>query len=212
MAYIYQIVNDINGKVYVGKTEFSIEKRFQEHCNDSKRETKEKRPLYAAMRKYGIEHFHISILEETDNPNEKEVEWIEKLGSFKNGYNATIGGDGKRYIDYDVVIATYNELKNMEAVAKQLNINSTTVKMILESRNVPRVDSSNIMISQYGKAVNMYSLDNEYLRSFSTLHEAASYMINNKLTNCKHSTIRTHISEVCKGKRKTAAGYIWKFS
>lgn len=212
MAYIYQIVNDINGKIYVGKTEFSIEKRFQEHCNDSKRETKEKRPLYAAMRKYGIEHFHISILEETDNPNEKEVEWIEKLGSFKNGYNATIGGDGKRYIDYDVVIATYNELKNMEAVAKQLNINSTTVKMILESRNVPRVDSSNIMISQYGKAVNMYSLDNEYLRSFSTLHEAASYMIDNKLTNCKHSTIRTHISEVCKRKRKTAAGYIWKFS
>ena len=28
MAYIYQIVNDINGKIYVGKTEFSIEKRF----------------------------------------------------------------------------------------------------------------------------------------------------------------------------------------
>lgn len=26
MAYIYQITNDINQKVYIGKTEFSIEK------------------------------------------------------------------------------------------------------------------------------------------------------------------------------------------
>ena len=28
MAYIYQIVNDINQKIYIGKTEFSIEKRM----------------------------------------------------------------------------------------------------------------------------------------------------------------------------------------
>lgn len=28
MAYIYQIINDINDKIYVGKTEFSIEKRL----------------------------------------------------------------------------------------------------------------------------------------------------------------------------------------
>lgn len=47
------------------------------------------------MRKYGIEHFHIELLEETDDPNEREVYWIEKKRSFKDGYNATIGGDGK---------------------------------------------------------------------------------------------------------------------
>ena len=34
MAYIYQITNDINQKIYIGKTEFSIEKRFKEHCKD----------------------------------------------------------------------------------------------------------------------------------------------------------------------------------
>lgn len=27
MAYIYKITNDVNGKIYIGKTEFSIEKR-----------------------------------------------------------------------------------------------------------------------------------------------------------------------------------------
>ena len=52
------------------------------------------------MNKYGIEHFHIELIEETDNPEEREIYWIEKLGSFKNGYNATLGGDGKKYLDY----------------------------------------------------------------------------------------------------------------
>ena len=57
MAYIYKIINDINQKIYIGKTKFSIEKRFKEHCSDAYRRSFEKRPLYAAMRKYGIEHY-----------------------------------------------------------------------------------------------------------------------------------------------------------
>ena len=65
MAYIYKIINDMNQKIYVGKTEFSIEKRFKEHCADVFKERNEKRPLYSAMRKYGIEHFHIELIEET---------------------------------------------------------------------------------------------------------------------------------------------------
>ena len=102
MAYIYQITNDVNGKIYIGKTEFSIEKRFKEHCKDAFRPRNEKRPLYTAMRKYGINHFHIELLEETENPEEREKFWIEEKRSFKNGYNATLGGDGKKYIDYDL--------------------------------------------------------------------------------------------------------------
>ena len=37
MAYIYKITNDINNKVYIGKTVKSIEKRWKEHCIDSKK-------------------------------------------------------------------------------------------------------------------------------------------------------------------------------
>ena len=97
MAYIYQITNDINNNVYIGKTEQTIEKRWKEHCMDYNRERNEQRPLYAAMKKYGIEHFHIQCLEETENPNEREIYWIEQKQSFKYGYNATLGGDGRRY-------------------------------------------------------------------------------------------------------------------
>lgn len=46
MPYIYKITNDVNQKIYVGKTESSIEKRFREHCKDAFKEHSEKRPLW----------------------------------------------------------------------------------------------------------------------------------------------------------------------
>lgn len=211
MAYIYQITNDINGKIYIGKTEFSIEKRFKEHCQDAFRDRNEKRPLYAAMRKYGIEHFHIELIEETDNPEEREVFWIENKRSFKNGYNATIGGDGKKYIDYDLVISTYKEIKSITDTAKALNISADSVSNILHQNNISIISSSEVNLNKYGKITNMYSLEGEFLKSFSSTNEAAQYMIDNNLTNCKKTTIKQHITEVCTGRRSTAAKYKWKY-
>lgn len=211
MAYIYQIINDINQKIYVGKTEFSIEKRFKEHCKDAFRERNEKRPLYLAMQKYGVEHFHIELIEETDIPEEREIYWIEKLGSFKNGYNATMGGDGKKYIDYNLVIATYREIGVIKDVAKKLNISPDSVSFILHQNNEPINSCQNIQTKKYGKVVNMYSLKGEYLQTFPSVGAAARYMVENNLTGCKHTTIKQHITEVCTGRRQTAAKYKWKF-
>ena len=211
MAYIYQITNDINGKIYIGKTEFSIEKRFKEHCQDAFRDRNEKRPLYAAMRKYGVEHFHIELIEETDNPEEREVFWIENKRSFKNGYNATVGGDGKKYIDYDLVISSYKEIKSIADTAKALNISADSVSNILHQNNISIISSSEINLNKYGKITNMYSLEGEFLKSFSSTNEAAQYMIDNNLTNCKKTTIKQHITEVCTGRRNTAAKYKWKY-
>lgn len=211
MAYIYQIINDINQKIYVGKTEFSIEKRFKEHCKDAFRERNEKRPLYLAMQKYGVEHFHIELIEETNNPEEREIYWIEKLGSFKNGYNATLGGDGKKYIDYDLVIATYREIGVIKDVAKKLNISPDSVSFILRQNNEPINSCQDIQTKKYGKVVNMYSLKGEYLQTFPSVGAAARYMVENNLTGCKYTTIKQHITEVCTGRRQTAAKYKWKF-
>ena len=44
------------------KTTYSVTKRFQEHCRDYKKERCEKRPLYDAMNKYGIENFVVEEL------------------------------------------------------------------------------------------------------------------------------------------------------
>ena len=75
------------------------------------------------MRKYGIEHFIIECIEETNNPNEREMYWINKKNTYHNGYNATLGGDGTKYIDEQQVINAYNQLKYQTKVSEELNIN-----------------------------------------------------------------------------------------
>jgi hypothetical protein len=212
MAYIYQIINDINNKIYIGKTEFSIDKRFKEHCSDAFKERNEKRPLYSAMRKYGIEHFHIELIEETDNPEEREKYWIEQKQSFKKGYNATLGGDGKKYLDYNLIIASYKEIKSVKDTAISLGISSDSVSNILRANNISIITSSEVIKKKYGKVVNMYDLQNTFLKTFPSVNAAAKYMVENNLTGCKMTTIKQHITEVCMGKRKTAAKFKWKYS
>ena len=140
MAYIYKITNDINGKIYVGKTEFSIEKRFKEHCKDALKETNEKRPLYSAMKKYGVEHFHIELVEECSwsSASNQERYWIEYFGSFKNGYNATLGGDGKILKDEKRILQVFNQTKDTNLTAIECNTNPETVRKILHNTGIEK--------------------------------------------------------------------------
>lgn len=212
MAYIYLITNDINGKVYVGKTVLpSIEERLREHYRDSKRPRCEKRPLYDAMNKYGVEHFHISVLEEVKDVSlleEREVFWIEQKRSFKNGYNATLGGDGKRYLDYDVLISAYKEVQNLAKVAEQYGCDSGHLSHILKANGID-VRSSVEVNRACGQTIAQFSVAGEYIQSFPSAREAAKFVAP-KTTSL--GGVTSHITDVCKGRRKTAYGYIWKYS
>lgn len=164
------------------------------------------------MRKHGVENFFIELIEECslNEVEEREKYWIEFYQSFKNGYNATIGGDGKSYIDREIVIKNYKELGEIKSVAKIMNISEDSVHNILLENNIKIKQTSQLNKEKMGIPVSMYSLNNELLKTFSSYGEAAKWLIDNNLTNCKIDTIRTHISAVCNGKRKSAAGYIWK--
>lgn len=214
MPYIYKITNNINGKVYIGKTNYTIEKRWKEHCHDYKKLSFQKRPLYRAMAKYGPENFSIEEIENVsvEQENERERYWIEYFQSFKNGYNATIGGDGKPYLDHTLVIATYNQLQNQYQTALKLGINESTVHDILIANNIQTLGPG-ILSKIRAKNIDMFDLSNNYLRSFASANEAATWLVKeNFKTSISISTVRMHIVEVCKAKRKTAYKYIWKYS
>lgn len=201
MAYIYQITNDINEKIYIGKTESSIENRFREHCNDAFRERNEKRPLYSAMRKYGIEHFHIKLIEETNDPEEREKYWIEKLGSFKYGYNATIGGDGKRYADYDLIYSLYNQGNNYKQIHEITHYDDHTIKVALDNHGVTPQERDIRRIQTLYKPVAMVDIKtNKILKIYPSITEAE-----------KENGNTHHIADVCKGTRKSCKGYFWKY-
>jgi group I intron endonuclease len=204
MAYIYKITNDINGKIYIGKTVNTIEKRWNEHCKDSLKERNENRPLYKAMNKYGIQHFHIEQIEEcsVEEVSERERYWIEIYGSFKYGYNATKGGDGKQYADYDLIYKLWLENKNAKEIHDLTNYDSKTIRIALEENNISAVERRNRQIQKVERAVAMLDKDTkEIIKVFPSRKAAYDFL------GKQHSG---HIAEVCKGKRKTAYGYAWK--
>ena len=216
MAYIYLITNKINQKQYVGKTEYNnIQDRWKEHCRDYKKPHIEKRPLYAAMQKYGIENFAISPIEEVVSPDvnleERESYWIQYYNTYANGYNATLGGDGKRLLQYDTIYDLWQQGLNCKQISKQLNCDAGWVGVILKNYNINAQAIQKRPAIQKSTAVKQIDKStNQVIATFSSMREAAQNMIDNKYTNCKIGTGSTHISEVCSGKRKTFAGFKWE--
>ena len=214
MAYIYKITNIINNKCYIGKTLNTVQERWREHCSDYKKRDEEKRPLYSAMKKYGIKNFKIEEIEQCSEniAIEREKYWIEYYGSFHNGYNATLGGDGKAYLDRQLLIKTYNEIQNIKETAKILNIDAGHLSKILKENNIEVKTSQQVINEKYGKAILMLDKDSEKgIQSFVSLADAARFIKNqtNSLADIRGMTV--HIRQAAQGKRKTAYGYKWKF-
>lgn len=150
MGYIYKITNTINNKVYIGKTELiPPEKRWDQHKKDCRKHKNEKRPLYDAMNKYGIENFCFEVIEETNDACEREKYYIEKYRSYvgfndSNGYNATLGGDGKPYLELNEedVVYCYKYIYNLNSVetAKYFGVDPKTIRNIIRKFNLPYLD------------------------------------------------------------------------
>lgn len=92
---IYVIANNINGKMYVGKSINAIKERFWVHLATLKNGKHFNSYLLKSFNKYGGENFSFYLLEECNEKiEEKEIYWIAKLETMKFGYNMTVGGDG----------------------------------------------------------------------------------------------------------------------
>lgn len=207
MAYIYKIINDINDKVYIGKTEFSVEKRFQEHCKDALKKTKEKRPLYSAMKKYGIEHFKVEQIEETDDPELREQYWIEFYNSYKIGYNATFGGDGKRLYDYDLILSQLKKGKFAREIQEEFGCDIQVIRNVAYANNIPLLNRSNVVNRQ---PVSCFQT-NKLIKSFDSTYSAAKWIIEENFSTADIKGARAKISLAARGKRKTAYGFTWKY-
>ena len=205
MPYIYKITNNLNGKIYIGKTIKSVQERFEEHYLASRKKRCEKRPLYDAINKYGIKNFSIEQIEECDVNvlSEREKYWIEYYGSFRNGYNATIGGDGKPYLDYDLIMSLWNEGNNAEKIAKMVGCCVDSVKKVLDINKVSHKERVQRAVAECSKKVAQIDKNtNEIIAVYPSVIAAARAM------GKKH---QYHFTQVCKGKRKTAYGYKWKY-
>lgn len=99
---IYKITNEVNGKIYIGKTTADENYYWEWHKSSARRGVN--KVLYHSMRKHGVEKFSFTAIHDVLAPdyhrlnktlNSLEIRYIRVYNSkAPNGYNLTDGGDG----------------------------------------------------------------------------------------------------------------------
>lgn len=206
---IYCITNNINNKKYVGKTLSSLEERFEQHIAD--RIHYNHRPLYMAMNKYGVNNFSIALLEEVDYTklNEREQYWIKTLNTYHEGYNATLGGDGKILYDYEAIIEKYKNGMLIKEIAEYFECSVDTIHKVLLNN---KCDTKENCRKARSKRVRATSLKGE-VYEFDSYMDAARWLIQEGYTKAQEPRgISSNISRVVKGKqnRKSYLDFKWE--
>ena len=95
MCGVYMFENKINHHKYIGASKH-IEKRYKEHLRDMENNTQKQKTLYKAFKKYGLDNFEFSIIEEClpEDRFKREKYWIDYYNTYEDGYNETRGGEG----------------------------------------------------------------------------------------------------------------------
>lgn len=118
---IYKITNLTNNKVYIGQS-VNIKERFRHHRRAifDINSPSYNYPLYKAIRKYGLDNFEFSIIENVEQLylNDREKYWINYYHSNNRsfGYNQTEGGQSAttKTLSYEDVDKIINLLTNTQ--------------------------------------------------------------------------------------------------
>lgn len=86
---IYHIINDIDNEAYIGSTTQRLSVRMGTHRRNAKNGSKH--PVYVHMRKIGIEHFKIFLLQHIDKCTKEELKALE------NQYYTQVNNIQKKY-------------------------------------------------------------------------------------------------------------------
>lgn len=201
---IYKMVNEVNGKVYVGQTTRTLEERFRDHMKDARRKNRRIHLLQKDLLKYGKEKFEMKIIcfcKDKDQLDDLEIYYTEKYRK-KYGtkvYNRRTGSKGGYHCEETIKLVS-GANKGKEAWNK--------------GKTCPQLSGKkNGMYGQYGKqktskAVICMDLNGNKIKDFISVGAAAEWLRNNENEKASFSLI----AAVCRGVRKTAYGYKWEYA
>ena len=204
---IYKITNKINNKIYIGLTTRTLETRWKEHLRHSSQK------IDIAINEFGEENFIIEQIEECSNEmlDEREQFWISYYNSFNGGYNLTSGGRDNKVIfkpnKIEEVLILWNNGYGQKGITELTGLNVETVRNYLLKNGITKEDirerQGQLIAKSKAKFVNQYDLDGNFIKTWDSLAEAG------RAFNAKTGS---NITLVCKGERKSAYGYKWKYT
>ena len=147
---IYKITNLINGKIYIGQTIRTFNKRYNGAGIGAERvlryfeinkDNKKNEHLNNALIKYGTNNFKVEIIckcNTIEELNEKEEYYIDlyKARDYKKGYNCEEGGDNKRKsIDWriDKLLENENDRKYFRELFKNKKVDKHEILKLISS-------------------------------------------------------------------------------
>lgn len=131
---IYGIINKINNKIYVGKTEMNFGDRRDCHFASLHGGYHINPHLQRAFDKYGEENFSFVVLyecnnENTDEVNSLEMKYIKEYMDKGLAYNIGIGGDG------GANLGKYLSEETKRKIGNKNRINMTGKKLTDDTKN-----------------------------------------------------------------------------
>lgn len=208
---IYKVTNLVNKKLYIGLTTKSLEERRREHIKQVNNDSQ--LAFHRAIRKYGLDNFIWEVIDKADNKNElcnKEMYWIGYYKTYthlddSHGYNMTIGGEGAmgrihsdetRKIMSEKKQGVFDGENNPMYGKKHTEETANKIRKALKGKGAggknPRA-----------RAIVQLTLDGDFVAEHSNAKEVAVNMFN--------AVNGTNILQCCRGRRRTAYGFIWAY-
>lgn len=221
-GHIYIITNDINDRVYIGKTTNTIKKRFERHYKDGKN-CNNTFSIDYAMRKYGKNHFQVRELGKypVSQLSEKEQYWIQYYNSYNKGYNLTLGGEGMQLYSEEqlsAAIALYQEGTLLTEITQKTGISFNTIYRYLHSNNIPLRECTerqkntaveNLKKASQAKQVKVHNITLDIY--YDSKKDALIDMINKGYSKAKsYDNIRSALDKALKDNTKTFLKFYWR--
>lgn len=208
VAGIYKITNNINGKIYIGKSK-NIGHRLNQHRQNARRGTM---PIYRAFRKYGLGNFTFEIIYIASDVLSFELCSLERkyIKQYKSnnpryGYNATDGGDGGEL--NDIAKAKFNTIVKSDAWRKRISENKK--KWWAENRD-EIMDSIKARVeirklSQTSKQANIKKIKKRDTKKVCCIEKQCTFdSMTDAAVACR--TRESSIWQVCNGRNEYAGG------
>ena len=190
---IYKLTSKTSGKHYIGQTKNTLTKRLYGHTASAR--GKSNNHIHNAIRKYGIDDFDISIIED-DIPmasdlklktlisNIREIAYVKAFNSYEEGYNMDMGGGLK--VGYIVTQETRDKIseatkgkkkkpfteehkENIRKVTTGKSHSTETRKKIGDkARGVKLPPRSYEQKKKYAKKIGIFNNKNELLLTSET--------------------------------------------